>query len=116
MAKLARRLGVPRELSVAALVVTAALPLSRLFRPGGFTGVVLLTVILSIGLSWLSRRLRLPAVIGLLVSIIGLFWFVSARFYPSSLWGIFPGPGSMRAIADGVHVGIRQTIDQAVPV
>ena len=116
MAKLARRFGLPRELSVAALVVAAALPLSRLFRPGGFTSVVLSVVALSIGLSWLSRRLRFPAVIGLLVSIIGLLWFISARFYPSSLWGIFPGPASMRAIADGVHEGIRQTIDEAVPV
>jgi hypothetical protein len=116
MAKLARRFSVPRELPVAALVVAAALPLSRLFRPGGFTGVVLLTVLLSVGLSWVARRLRLPAVVGLLVSIVGLIWFVSVRFYPSSLWGIFPGPGSLHSIAEGVRTGIKQTIDQAVPV
>src|SRR5260221_368159 len=39
MAGLTRRFDVPPELPVAALVAAAALPLFRLFRPGGFTRV-----------------------------------------------------------------------------
>jgi len=116
MARLAGRFDVPAELPVAALVVAAALPLSRLFRPGGFTGVVLTTVICSIAISWVARRFRFPAVLGLLLSVAGLFWYLSARFYPHSLWGIFPTPASMRAIVTAVHVGMRQTVDEAVPV
>lgn len=116
MAGLARRIHSPRELSSAALVAAAALPLSRLFRPGGFTGVVLTTVILSVAVSWGARRLRVPPQLSLLVSIVAMFWFVSARFYPHTLAFIFPTPASLHAIADGVREGIRQTIDEAVPV
>jgi len=116
MARLTRRFDVPPELPVAALVAAAALPLSRLFRPGGFTGVVLTAVVLSIGISWVTRRFHVPAMLGLLLSIAGLLWYLAARFYPHSLWGIFPTPSSVRAIATGVREGMRQTVDEAVPV
>jgi transglutaminase-like putative cysteine protease len=116
MARLTRRFDVPPELPVAALVAAAALPLSRLFRPGGFTGVVLTTVALSIAISWAARRLRLPAVLGLLLSVAGLLWYLALRFYPHSLWGIFPTPSSVSSIVSGVHEGMRRTVDEAVPV
>jgi transglutaminase-like putative cysteine protease len=116
MARLAGRFGVPRELPVAALVAAAALPLSRLFRPGGFTGVVLSAVALSLGVSWLARRLRLPAVVSLLLSAAVLLWYLAARFYSDTLFGIFPTPSSVRAIIAGVQAGAKETIDEAVPV
>jgi transglutaminase-like putative cysteine protease len=116
MARLTGRFDVPPELPVAALVAAAALPLSRLFRPGGFTGVVLTTVVCSIAISWVARRFRFPAVLGLLLSVAGLLWYLAARFYPHTLWGIFPTPSSVREIVAGVHVGLKQTVDEAVPV
>lgn len=116
MARLTRRFDVPRELQVAALVAAAALPLSRLFRPGGFVGVVLSAALLSIGISFIARRFRIPAVVGLLLSILGLFWFVTARFHASTLWGIFPTPSSITKIVADVRSGVTQTIQEAVPV
>jgi len=116
MARFTRRFSVPRELSVAALVVAAALPLSRLFRPGGFSGVVLAAALLSIGISWLARRFRIPAVVGLLLSVLGLFWFLTGRFHAHTLWGIFPTPASATVLVHSVREGVSQTINYAVPV
>src|ERR1700758_3333936 len=96
MARLTRRYELPRELQVAALIAAAALPLSRLFRPGGFIGVVLSATVLSIGISWLAGRVRVPAVVGLLLSVFGLFWFLTGRFHAHTLWGPFPTPGSVQ--------------------
>src|SRR5690242_4880600 len=92
MARLTRRYELPRELQVAALIAAAALPLSRLFRPGGFVGVVLSATVLSIGISWVVRRFRIPAVLGLLISVVGLIWFLSARFHAHTMWGPFLTP------------------------
>ncbi|MGZ4103939.1 MAG: transglutaminase TgpA family protein [Actinomycetota bacterium] len=116
MAGLTRRFHAPRELAVSALVAAAALPLSRLFRPGGFTGVILTVVVLSVGVSWGLRRLRVPPQLSLLASLVALVWYVAARFYPDTLTFIFPSPASIRAIANGIHSGVQQTIDEAVPV
>jgi len=116
MAGFTRLFSVPRELPVAALVVAAALPLSRLFRPGGFSGVVLTAVVLSIGISWLTRRFRIPAVVGLLLSVFGLFWFLTGRFHAHTLWGIFPTPASVSVLVRSVREGVSQTINYAVPV
>jgi len=115
MARITRHLELPREFQVAALVAAAGLPLSRLFRPGGFAGVVLSATVLSIGISWGARRLRIPAAVGLLISVSGLFWFLAARFHAHTLWGPFPTPESMGAIVHSVRVGVDQTIQYAVP-
>ncbi|HEV2686340.1 MAG TPA: DUF3488 domain-containing protein, partial [Actinomycetota bacterium] len=96
--------------------MAAALPLSRLFRPGGFAGVVLSAALLSIAISSLARRFRLPAVVGLLISLVGLFWFLTARFHASSLWGPFPTPASMGKLIQSVRDGVHQTIVEVVPV
>jgi len=117
MAKRPGAVGIPRELPVAALVAAAGLPLSRLFQPGGFTGVVLSVVVLSAVISKIARRLRVPTAVSLLMSIGGLIWFCAARFYPGTLFaGIFPSGSSMHAIADGIRAGVHQTIEEAVPV
>ena len=116
MARLTRRFQFPRELQVAALVAAAGLPLSRLFRPGGFIGVVLTAALLSIGISWAARHFRIPAVVGLLISVVGMLWFITGRFHAHTLWGPFPTPESMRAIAHSVRIGVDQTIQFAVPV
>src|SRR5439155_20132748 len=116
MARLTRGFQLPRELQVAALVAAAALPLSRLFRPGGFVGVALSATVLSIGISWTARRFRIPAVVGLLLSVFGLFWFLTGRFHAHTLWGPFPTPESVRELFHSVQQGVRQTIDYAVPV
>jgi transglutaminase-like putative cysteine protease len=116
MAGFTRRFQFPRELQVAALIGAAGLPLSRLFRPGGFIGVVLTATVLSIGISWAARRFRIPAVVGLLISVFGMLWFISGRFHAHTLWGPFPTPESFRAIAHSVRIGVDQTIQYAVPV
>src|SRR5438105_4612925 len=108
MAGITRRIQLPRELQVAALVAAAALPLSRLFRPGGFVGVVLSATVLSIGISWTARRFRIPAVVGLLLSVFGLLWFLSGRFHAHTLWGPFPTPESVRELVHSVQQGVRQ--------
>ena len=116
MASLTRRFQLPRELQVAALLAAAGLPLSRLFRPGGFIGVVLTATVLSIGISWAARHFRIPAVVGLLISITGMLWFISGRFHAHTLWGPFPTPESFTAIVHSVRIGVDQTIQYAVPV
>jgi transglutaminase-like putative cysteine protease len=116
MARLTRRFELPRELQVAALIVAAALPLSRLFRSGGFLGVLFEATILSIGISYAARRFRLPPVVGLLVSIAGLFWFLCVRFHANTLWGPFPSAASARDVVRAVRMGVTQTIELAVPV
>ena len=83
--------------------------------PGGFVGVALSATVLSIGISWVARRLRIPAVVGLLLSIVGLIWFLSGRFHAQTLWGPFPTPESLRAIVHSVRLGVDQTIQYAVP-
>src|SRR5258708_15921630 len=108
MARLIGRFDVPAELPVAALVAAAALPLSRLFQPGGFTAVVLSAVVFSIAISWAARRFRFPAALGLLVSVAGLLSYLAGRFYPHTLWCIFPTPSSSIPIIAGVHTYLHQ--------
>jgi transglutaminase-like putative cysteine protease len=116
MANLARRRRVPPELPVAGLIAAAAQPLSRLFLPGGFAGVLIVTVLACVFVSWGSRRLRFPPLVAWLVSMLALVWFVSARFFPDTLWGPFPTPSSLHAIGVAVDDGARQSVEEVVPV
>lgn len=116
MADTPRRRGLPPELAVAALVAAAALPLTRLFRPGGTAGVVLLSLACAAAVSWGLRRLRAPALIAPVLSALALGWFVSVRFFPDSLWGPFPSARTLAAMGPAAQEGIRQMIEEVAPV
>src|SRR5687767_1442529 len=85
-----RRRGIPTEIVVAAVVLTAAIPLRRLFQPGRLAGIVLLSTGLALVTSWATRRLRFPPVLAWFTSMMCLLWWVSVLFFRESLWGPFP--------------------------
>lgn len=116
MAEDVRRRGLPLELAVAALVAAAVLPLSRLVRGGGFGASVLSALVLSLGLAWIWRRLRLPPTLSVGLNILVLIWFVAAVFATSTLWGPFPTLDSLHRMADVIAAGNRDVIQEVAPV
>ena len=83
-----------------ALLVTACLPLARVFVGLAFLRPVLGSVLLALGLSWGARRLGAGPVGSLVVSIVGWIAFVSAAFLSDTLYaGIIPTGATLSAAA-----------------
>src|SRR5688572_3595290 len=83
-----------------ALLVTACLPLARVFVGLAFLRPVLGGVLLALGLSWGARRLGAGPVGSLVVSIVGWIAFVSAAFFSDTLYaGIIPTGATLSAAA-----------------
>ena len=116
MAKPARRRGAPPELAVAAFVGAAALPLARLFQPGGVGGVIVLSLALSLGVSWGARRLGWAAPVAWGVSFLALFIFLSARFFHPTMFGIIPTSRTLHAIGEAIGQGRDQIYGEVPPV
>ncbi|MFN2615330.1 MAG: DUF3488 and DUF4129 domain-containing transglutaminase family protein [Actinomycetota bacterium] len=115
MASTPRVRDIPAEPAVVALVAAASVPLTRLFR-AGLGGVVFVSIALSMLVSWGARRLRLPAALGWFLSLVALLWFLSVRFFPSTLAGIFPSGHTLHAIGVAVRDGARHIYNDAPPV
>lgn len=116
MAEDVRRRGVPLELAVAALVVAAVIPLSRLLRGGGLADAALSALVLSLALAWGWRRLRLPPTLSVGLSILAMIWFAAGVFATETLWGPFPTLGSLHRLADVIADGNRDVINEIAPV
>ena len=83
-----------------ALLVTACLPLARVFVGLAFLRPVLGGVLLALGLAWGARRLGAGPVGSLLVSIAGWIAFVSAAFFSDTLYaGLVPTGATLSAAA-----------------
>ena len=83
-----------------ALLVTACLPLARVYVGLAFLRPVLGGVLLALGLAWGARRLGAGPVGSLLVSIAGWIAFVSAAFFSDTLYaGIVPTGATLSAAA-----------------
>ena len=82
------------------LLVTACLPLARVYVGLAFLRPVLGGVLLALGLAWGARRLGAGPVGSLLVSIAGWIAFVSAAFFADTLYaGIIPTGATLGAAA-----------------
>jgi transglutaminase-like putative cysteine protease len=116
MAEAARRYGAPAELAVAALVAAAGWPLTRLFRPGGAGGTVLVATALSLAVAWALRRLRVPMLIRLVLSAAAFVWFACASYAPHTLFAGFPTGRSLHQLGALMRAGQAIAMDQAAPV
>ena len=116
MAEDVRRRVVPLELGVAALVGASTFPLSRLIRGGGVGALVVSTMVISLGVGWALRRLRVPATLSFGLSLLLLIWFAAIRFAAGTLWGIFPSLESLRALSDVIREGSATIVDEVAPV
>jgi transglutaminase-like putative cysteine protease len=112
----ARSWRTPQELIILALLIAASAPLFRLFQPGGLGSVVFLTIGLSLGTSYLTRRYRLPALLAWLASVAAMVWFLSVRFLPDTLWGIFPSGETFSSFGPLISEGIRRSVEEVAPV
>ncbi len=116
-----RRAGVPPELGVFALVAAASIPLGRLFRaaaPGepGIGTVQFLSLATSLGVSWLLRRLRIPALLSAVGSAAAFLAFAAIFFHPRTLAGPFPTPHSFRMLFASIDKGLTAVRVEAAPV
>ena len=85
-------------LATVAVMVTACLPLARVFVGLGFLRPVLGATLLALGLSWGTRRLGGGPLASLFVTIAGWIAFVSAAFFADTLAAVvLPTPATMDA-------------------
>ena len=80
------------------LLVTASLPLARVYVGLGFFRIIFAALLLSLGLSWGSRRLGAGPLASLAITVAGWVVFVSAAFFSDTLFGgVLPGSGTAGA-------------------
>ena len=92
-------------LATMALLVTACLPLARVFVGLSFFRPVLGGMLIALGLAWGARRLGAGAGLSLLVSIAGWFAFISAAFLSDTLFaGFLP---TQRTIGAAITLAAR---------
>lgn len=116
MERTARARGIPPEFSVAALVAASCVPLFRLFSSGGLGGVVILSLGLSLSIAVAARRNNVPALAAWLASAAALFWFISVRFLPETLWGPFPSLETFRELGPVIAEASKRIIEDSAPV
>jgi len=110
------RRALPTELGVAALVVAASIPLGRLFRTGNVVATAVAAAAVSTAVAWGLRRLRAPAALAVLGSIVGFLWFSSIAFFHGALFGPFPSPHSIALIWHALGDAIRHSQSDVAPV
>jgi transglutaminase-like putative cysteine protease len=115
MAEPGRRRAAP-ELGVAALVASAALPLSRLFREGGITPTILGAVSASALVAWALRRARIVVVGSAILSFVAFTWWAGFALFPSGLWGPFPTAATVRSLFHALSEGVRASKIEVSPV
>jgi transglutaminase-like putative cysteine protease len=92
-------------LATLAVLVTACLPLARVYIGLAFLRPVLGAVLLSLGLAWGARRLGAGPIGSLLVTLAGWVAFVSAAFFGETLVaGVIPTGSTVGA---GVQLWLR---------
>ena len=116
MAEPDRRRTVPSELGVAALVIASAIPLGRLFRTGSVAAASFFAAATSTAVAWGLRRLRAPAIVAALASVVAFLWFASIAFFRESMAGPFPTPASIDQIWDAVVDAVRRSQTDVAPV
>ena len=77
---------------------------------------MLLTIAASLLVSWGARRLRLPAAVAWAGSVVGMVWFLSLRFFGSTLALIIPTGETFTKIADAWRDGARAIYTDSPPV
>jgi transglutaminase-like putative cysteine protease len=103
-------------LLVVALLVAACLPLSRVFVGLDFARPVAAALLLSVGLSWVSRRAGAGPTISLVVSGLGFGLLVAIAFLPETLrYGVAPTFDTVGAARDLWLHGLELARIRAAP-
>lgn len=116
MAEPYRRSGLPPELAVAALVVTASFPLGRLFRTGEVGTVALAAAAAGAVVAWALRRARAPALLAASASFAAFVWFTSIVFFRDTMLGPLPSGRSLTLIWQSMAEGVRRSQSDTAPV
>lgn len=104
------------RIASAALVVTATLPLSRLFTDG-VLGLLLFVAACSLGVTAASRKLLLAPIIDLMAMVLGLFWLSGILFARDTLLGgVLPGAGTWRALQELIGEGADRIVVEVAPI
>jgi transglutaminase-like putative cysteine protease len=84
--------------AVIALIVTACLPLTRVYVGLGWMRSVLSAALLAIGIAWVCRQLGLGSAAAFGISVVGWFGFVAVTFLSDTLaGGLVPTAHTLRA-------------------
>jgi transglutaminase-like putative cysteine protease len=73
-----------------AYAVAVAAGFSRVFVGWDFLGDLVIIAVVGHGVSYLLRRLRVPAIVAIPVVLVVLTWLVAWMYYPDTFTGVFP--------------------------
>ncbi|MGH9269997.1 MAG: hypothetical protein ACRDZ2_01855, partial [Ilumatobacteraceae bacterium] len=93
--------------------VVAALSFNRVFGDDQFLGDVLIVVAVGHGSSLAVRLARVPAVLGVLITLAALVWTVGYLHYPESYSAFLPGPDTWDVARADLSL-VRQQFREAV--
>jgi transglutaminase-like putative cysteine protease len=111
-----RSVDIAGTLRVAALVFAALLPFGRVFITGEWFVPVVLAGLLPIGISLLTRQLRMQWWWGLALQVIGWLWFMAFALLPSTLWTGLPTLESARLAVRVAIIGVERVAVLPAPV
>lgn len=95
-------------MSVGVLLVAAIAPLQRVYIGADWLRPTIGAAVLSVGVGWGVRRLRLGPVTHLLLTLGGLLLFCTVAFLPATaVGGVVPTPSTLAALRDLVLRGLE---------
>lgn len=109
-------LGLDLAATVAMVVyaVTIALGFDRVFTDRQFLGDLVVIAVVGHGSSYVLRRLRVAAVLGIFLVLLVLTWLVAWRYYADTFAGVFPLADTWRAVGADFGV-VRDDFQSTTP-
>jgi transglutaminase-like putative cysteine protease len=81
-----------------AYAITVAIGFSRVFTGWDFLEDLVVIAVVGHGVSYVSRRLRVPAFVAIPVVLVVLTWLVAWIYYPDTFSGVFPLADTWEAV------------------
>ena len=97
-----------------AYAVTVAIGFSRVFVGWDFLADLIVIAVVGHGTSYLSRRLRIPALVAIPLVLVVLTWLLAWMYYPDTFTGVFPLAETWEAVRADFRV-VRDDFQSTTP-